>query len=189
MPNQPRLARGRPSNREAVLASALAVVRDRGAGRLTIEAVAKHSGSTKGGVMYHFPSKEALIAALVDRARAVAEEEIASAERLAADTGCSMLSAYVEVVLSGDPSADPLNSGIIGAAANEPALLGPFRELMEDRFRRLCADGASPARVGVVLAALDGIWTAEALGIPPFSEEVRTHVAAELSALAGEAGR
>jgi AcrR family transcriptional regulator len=176
--------RGRPSNREGLLDAALAVLRRRGAGRLTIESVAQHARTTKGGVMYHFKSKESLLAALVERARAAAEAELDEAARLAAARGCRVLEAYVEVVLATDAAADPTNAGIIGAAANEPLLLAPFGELMEERLRRLSADGAPPARVGAVLAALDGIWIAEALGLPPFPRQLRAEVAAELIALA-----
>lgn len=184
MSPEPALPRGRPSNREGLITAALAVLRERGAGRLTIEAVADRSGTTKGGVMYHFKSKEALLAALVERARGAAEAELAEAARLAALRGCRLLEAYVEVVLATDAAADPMNAGIIGAAANDPSLLAPFQDLMEDRFRRLAADGIPPARVGAVLAALDGIWIAEALGLPPFDARARAEVAAELVALA-----
>lgn len=180
----PSHPRGRPSNREGLIDAALLVLRERGAGRLTIEAVAERSGATKGGVMYHFKSKEALLAALVERSRAAAEAELDEAQRLAAARGCRLLEAYVEVVLATDAAADPMNAGIIGAAVNDPTLLAPFQTLIEDRFRRLAADGIPPARVGAVLAALDGIWIAEALGLPPFDPIRRAEVAAELVALA-----
>src|SRR3546814_14786799 len=60
--------RGRPSSREAMLDAAETVVVKHGAVRLTLDAVAKQAKASKGGVMYHFPSKEALLQALVTRA-------------------------------------------------------------------------------------------------------------------------
>ncbi|MFF4615626.1 TetR/AcrR family transcriptional regulator [Nonomuraea jabiensis] len=38
-----------------------------GAEALTLEAVARRAGVSKGGLFYHFPTKQALVAAMVDR--------------------------------------------------------------------------------------------------------------------------
>ena len=178
----------RPSQRETLLDAALAIVRDRGAGRLTIEAVATLAGTTKGGVMYHFAAKDDLLAALVDRARRGAAAELDAATTLAAERGCAPLEAYVIVALSPEapaPEAPALvNAGLIGAAAIAPALLDPFRAFQEDRFRRLSADGIPPARVALVLAAMDGIWLSEVLGVPAFAPALRRDLTAALVILA-----
>ena len=173
----------RPSRRETLLDAALAIVRDRGAGRLTIEAVATLAGTTKGGVMDHFAAKDDLLAALVDRARRGAAAELGAATTLAAERGCAPLEVYVIVALS--PEAPALvNAGLIGAAAIAPALLDPFRAFQEDRFRRLSADGIPPARVALVLAAMDGIWLSEVLGVPAFAPALRRDLTTALVTLA-----
>ena len=38
-----------------------------GAVHLTLDAVAERAGVSKGGLLYHFPSKESLLQAMVDR--------------------------------------------------------------------------------------------------------------------------
>jgi AcrR family transcriptional regulator len=58
---------GRPSNREHVLAAATHVALRDGPGAVTIDAVVAESGMSRGGVLYHFPSKDALLQALVDQ--------------------------------------------------------------------------------------------------------------------------
>lgn len=50
--------------RDRILDAAYRVASDHGAGHLTLEAIALAAGVSKGGLLYHFPSKEALIAAL-----------------------------------------------------------------------------------------------------------------------------
>src|SRR5689334_20943914 len=52
--------------RETVLKAAAQIIIRLGIGAFTIEAVAKEAGVTKGGVLHHFPSKEALIEGLID---------------------------------------------------------------------------------------------------------------------------
>lgn len=41
----------------------------------TLDAVAKRAGVSKGGLLYHFPSKEALITALLERLDLLAQED------------------------------------------------------------------------------------------------------------------
>lgn len=183
MPSSPR-PRGRPSNRTALLAAAQVVVQQNGAAHLTLEAIAARSGTTKGAVLYHFHSKEALLAALVEHARADLAASLDAAEALATVTPMRLLEAYVRQMETEDAAADPMNAGIIAAAANEPALLAPFRKLLMERLARLTADGISPVVAGTVLAALDGIWISESLGIPPFGPKLRRRVLTGLANLA-----
>lgn len=56
---------GRATTRERILAAACRLVREEGVGRLTLDAVSRASGVSKGGLLYHFPSKEDLIAGMV----------------------------------------------------------------------------------------------------------------------------
>lgn len=54
------------STRERILLGANVVALRDGIQNLTLEAVAEEAGLSKGGLLYHFPSKEALVAGLVD---------------------------------------------------------------------------------------------------------------------------
>jgi len=66
----------KPVARNAVLdafESMLIEVGERGA---TLDAVAARAGVSKGGLLYHYPNKEALVAALLDRFDTLAQEEI-----------------------------------------------------------------------------------------------------------------
>ena len=60
---------GRPRtiDRDKVLDAAEAVVQRTGASGLTIDAVAREAGITKGGVQYCFGSKDSLINAMLQR--------------------------------------------------------------------------------------------------------------------------
>ena len=57
----------RPSKRAALLDAAVAVIRRDGARALTLDAVAAEAGVSKGGVLYHFNTKRALIDGLLAR--------------------------------------------------------------------------------------------------------------------------
>lgn len=53
--------------RNEVLDAAEALVAESGVIALTFEAVARATGISKGGILYHFPSKDALTAAMIER--------------------------------------------------------------------------------------------------------------------------
>src|SRR2546421_1237971 len=55
------------------------VVRD-GVGNLTLEAVAKQANVSKGGLLYHFPSKSDLVIAIVEKLARHCESKQASAD-------------------------------------------------------------------------------------------------------------
>ena len=52
----------RRSNRERIIAGALEIIGQEGADALTFEALAQRVGLTRGGVVYHFRTREALLA-------------------------------------------------------------------------------------------------------------------------------
>src|SRR5699024_1279794 len=54
----------RQSKREDILEAAKRVVQREGVTALTYESAAAESGLTKGGLLYHFPTREDLLAAL-----------------------------------------------------------------------------------------------------------------------------
>jgi len=47
--------------RQLILHTATQIVLNNGFNSLTLDAVAKHAGISKGGLLYHFPNKESLI--------------------------------------------------------------------------------------------------------------------------------
>jgi AcrR family transcriptional regulator len=59
----------RPSSKEIILEAAEAIVLESGAVHMTLDAVAERSGVSKGGLMYNFPTKEALLEAMINRMR------------------------------------------------------------------------------------------------------------------------
>lgn len=65
-----------PHAREKALDAYAEILRADGERAATIDAVAARAGVSKGGVLYHFPSKEALAEALLERFHEVSEAEL-----------------------------------------------------------------------------------------------------------------
>ncbi|WP_314323005.1 TetR/AcrR family transcriptional regulator [Paenarthrobacter ilicis] len=66
----------KPVARDAVLDAYESLLIDVGERAATLDAVAKRAGVSKGGLLYHFPNKEALISALLERLDALGREDI-----------------------------------------------------------------------------------------------------------------
>ncbi|HEX7394670.1 MAG TPA: helix-turn-helix domain-containing protein, partial [Anaerolineaceae bacterium] len=54
------------STKKNILKAANKVILDKGADALTLEAVALEAGISKGGLLYHFPSKKQLIQGMIE---------------------------------------------------------------------------------------------------------------------------
>ena len=83
--------------RAQLLDAAEAVVAQHGVRNLTLDAVAARSGISKGGLLYHFRSKEDLAAAMIERSIAWFDDALVEAGRLRSPY--SMRSIPVELVL------------------------------------------------------------------------------------------
>ncbi|HEY5882585.1 MAG TPA: helix-turn-helix domain-containing protein [Nakamurella sp.] len=64
-----------PAARNRVLDALERLLVDRGERAATLEAVAREAAVSKGGLIYHFPSREAMVEGLLDRLQARADED------------------------------------------------------------------------------------------------------------------
>ena len=66
----------KPVAREAVLDAFESLLIDVGERAATLDAVARRAGVSKGGLLYHFPNKEAMISALLERLDRLLAEDV-----------------------------------------------------------------------------------------------------------------
>ncbi len=125
-----------------------------GPAHMSIEAVATRAGVSKGGFLYHFPTKQALLRALVS------EHVEGLREAVAARGGCgaaplAQARAYLAVIREkfDGASAGP---GLFAAIAEDPEFIAPmraFRAAMLEVFRRC----PNPDLAAVVFLASEGM--------------------------------
>jgi len=155
--------------------------RDGGAG-LTLEAVAREAGITKGGILYHFGTKEALVAAMIDRLGADFERDLDGriSDRAGDASSGAFARAYVGATFEpGEPQSDDhlgVAGALLAAVAGAPELLDPLRARYAAWQRRVEADGIDPAAATVVRLAADGLVMAEMLGLAPPDPALRARV-------------
>jgi len=116
--NERRQAAGSRNASPRILGAARAIAAREGAGKITIEGVAKEAGLSKGGVLYNFPTKKALLPGLLDQMLAAHREFLA---KVPEGHPSRTLRGYFETVLQLQDVDDDLSMAILAAAAADRA--------------------------------------------------------------------
>ena len=169
--------RGRKSSRERILDAAGELVSEMGSGRLTLDTVAERAGLSKGGLLYNFPTKDALLQAMIQR---LVDEVAAEREALRAQAEpgrnleASLCTAALLKLRQG--RTKEVANGMLAASAENPHLLDPVREVIKATLENLKAtsDDLDAALVGWL--AIEGLNSLEMHDLSPFSEEEHKQV-------------
>jgi AcrR family transcriptional regulator len=164
------------SRRIAILNAASRIVSEKGIFNLTLEAVAKEGGISKGGLLYHFPSKEALVAGMVEHLANNYQEKI---NRLAAEDPLERgkwTRAFLNVTFNQGYPNKEWNSGLMAAKAVNPELLKPLHEAYLDWQGKIENDGLDPVDATIIRLATDGIWLAELFDFYQIEDEKKRAV-------------
>jgi len=175
--------------RERVLEAAERVVGDIGAARLTLDAVAQAAGVSKGGLLYHFPSKESLLSALAQRYVDSMQYCIETAKGGLEGERALELKACIVGILGDDPRTKAMGAALLAAAASDLTLLEVIRESIARYTAEVAASKAHFARAAVVALAVDGLKMRESLRISSFTAQQREDIVNELLKIADEAYR
>ena len=168
--------------RSAILDAANRVVLALGAEGLTLEAVALAAEVSKGGLLYHFPSKRKLIEGMIEGLISAVETSI---EEERTRNGGNFLRAYIEVSAEENPEHIQVSSALIAAIASEPDLLQPLKERYRTWQDLAAAAAPSPEAGTLIRLALDGLWMADLFGFAPPAADLRQKLRAMLLAIAG----
>lgn len=165
----------RPSSRTAILEAATGLLRE--GTNPSLEAAARAAGLTKPGLMYHFPTKEALMVGLVDHLLDRYEEALGRRLPQGSPSVEERLAAYVEWSFTTDIGevdlvmfADPRLRDLLTAR---------YAERM-DRWVAIPDDVPAERRARLLAARLiaDGSWFADASGVLPLTTRERPAVLA-----------
>lgn len=173
-----------PKARQKVLDAARRIVEARGAGHLTFDTLAEESGVTRGGITYHFPTKEDLLKALIeaDMAQWDAMAEAAAAEAGLPCPRAARLLGHVRCNLAEDDDAHKrFVAGMLSAAMVDPGLLDPVRAHVGREFADWRWDDADLERYLLLLAA-DGLFWNHLFNVTPMPAEVRPRLVALIEA-------
>jgi AcrR family transcriptional regulator len=173
-----------PNTRAQLLDAAEAVVAQQGVRNLTLDAVAARSGISKGGLLYHFRSKEDLAAAMIERSIAWFDDALVEAGGGDNDVRGRFTRAYLKASLGMTPLTgagfDNLCSAITTALLSFPERLGPVQEQGLRTQEGIEKDGLDPVLATIIRLAVDGLWLSENFNLMRFDKDMKAKVAARL---------
>lgn len=143
----------RPTARDKILEAAAEVARAEGAANLSLDAVAAKAGVSKGGLLYHFPTKAALMRASVEFFIDGFEARLEAAT----SDGAPLLKALVELTLEECGEPKPGAASLAAAIAENPDFLRPVKHFQQRLLKRLLASSPEPAQALIVYLALEGL--------------------------------
>lgn len=165
--------------KKSLLTAASEIVKEEGVVKLTLEAVAQRAGMSKGGLLYHYPSKEALIKGMVEDWTNNYFESILTSVKDDKNVQGKWSRAYVKSTYFDLENIKHLNS-IMAAMFFNPDLLDDFRQQYDSLLKKLNNDGIDPVKTTIARLAIDGLWFSEIFGLRPLSKELQTQVFNEL---------
>jgi AcrR family transcriptional regulator len=137
---------------------------------LVLDAIAADAGVSKGGLLYHFASKEALIAGLCKRMLARFDQALGDSREEGEGVAGSFTRAYLAstVTQEGKPADNSaqLMAGILASLGHDSEHLEEVRNHFSRWHQRLEEDGLDDTTATIVRLAADGLWLSALLGLP-----------------------
>jgi AcrR family transcriptional regulator len=159
--------------RKTILEAASRVTARDGALNLTLENVAREAGVSKGGLLYHFPNKEALISSMIDEHLSAWSQAVEHAKD---DAKGAFTRAFVKTTVNPAELETELASGLLAAVALNPELLEPVKKHYGAWQKNIEGDGINPVTATLVRLATDGLYFAEIFDLAPPKGKLKTQL-------------
>lgn len=158
--------------REKILIHACHLVEREGFTRLTMDRVAKEAGLSKGGLLYHFPTKEELeismIEYVMDRSNTNVENKVDNET-----PPNKFLRGSVRAVFEEAGLKDLTSSGLLATMISNPKFVDSWRNQYKKLHETMLEESSDPALAYIIFLALDGLWFADLLNLDPPKGELR----------------
>ncbi|MFC3999027.1 TetR/AcrR family transcriptional regulator [Nocardiopsis sediminis] len=175
------------TTRDRILDALQDLLIEGGASAVTLEAVAAAAGVSKGGLLYHFPSKSALLDGLIRRLADRADEEF----REAADGDEGVVRTFLRTSVPESVEEAELYWSLIAALRSEDAMSGESGRLLgrifEEWSRLLREELDDPVLAETIRLVGDGLYLSAIAGLPSPDPELVRQVTDRLIAQADAA--
>lgn len=160
------------TTRDRILDAAMELVRDHGPVKLTLDESAKCAGVSKGGVLYHFKTKDDLIRGmvrrLIDQCEALHRMHYENEQPGPYRWARSLVRTAFD---PNGPVHDPVGAAMLAAVALNPDLVAPLQAKYQEWMARVKSDSPDFERACVVCMAMDGYVLQRMLGVRMLSDD------------------
>jgi AcrR family transcriptional regulator len=174
-----------PKARQVILDAARRIVREQGAGKLTFEGLVQESGITRGGITYHFATKQTLLRALLE-ADMEQWRELEDSYRPDDFSGpVAALLTDIRCHTARNEDRRRFVAGMVSAVTHDRTLLDPVREFIAGkRAGRVWDD--QQLRQQLLRLAAEGLFWSELFEYGELEPDVRKRLVELMEELAVE---
>ncbi|MDH9160183.1 MULTISPECIES: TetR/AcrR family transcriptional regulator [Staphylococcus] len=166
----------RVSKRTQLLEAAAAIVNEQGSEYLTLDAVAKKAGVSKGGLLYHFKNKLTLVQGLVDHADELYRSNVNHRVQEDPQEQGKWVRAFIEATREHRSENASITSGMLAAQGINSQLLLPLQDTYKTWQNKIEHDGLDKVDATIIRLAIDGLWLSEIFGLDALDESMRAQV-------------
>jgi AcrR family transcriptional regulator len=164
--------------------AAAKTARSVGSSRLTIAAVAKAAQVSKGGVLYHFPTKHALLAGLLDYSIMQLETRTQQQERRL-DGKHKRIRSFILAAQQSTPENRTLPLSVLTAAGEDKVLLEPMQQVSQSWWDSV----EKESELGLILLlAVEGLQFMELLDLVKLNPKRRQKLLEHMLTIAERSG-
>lgn len=174
-------------SKDKIIEAVYELVRNDGIAKMTMESVADKAGMSKGGLFYHFPTKEILIEAMLKQLFDQFDNQLSEEHENDKLPGGTTRSYLKTTFLKYDKEENEFVVALLAALVHNPNLLKPAKEHYQNWQNQLENDQIDPVISTIVRLATDGLWFSELFGLAPIQSELRNDVFEKLNELVKEA--
>ncbi|MEJ2629629.1 MAG: TetR/AcrR family transcriptional regulator [Acidihalobacter sp.] len=149
-------------SRDGLLDVAEELVREQGGSALTIGALAKAAGISKGGVQYSFASRDDLVRSLIDRWTSRFDAMLDDA---ATDGPVDFIRSYIAATRTSQQAMDAKIAGLMVSYLENPEHLKETRDWYRGIFDRLAGASSNAQAARVAFLAVEGLFLLRINGI------------------------
>ena len=143
---------------------------------LVLGSVAEDAGVSKGGLLYHFSSKEALVAGLCERMLDRFDRTLADVRDADGVQTGAFLRAYLASTVSEDgrpaDNSAQLMAGLLATLGRDSTHMEAIRDRFAKWHESLAHDGIDETTSVIVRLAADGLWLSALLGLPQLDADI-----------------
>jgi AcrR family transcriptional regulator len=168
--------------REKLIQATAQLVMANGINRVTLEQVALEAGVSKGGLLHHFPTKQALLSGLIEQIGDIFGTRLEKYMNLEPEGQPGRFArAYILASFEYAPDELQVTNAIAKVISEFPELLEELVQYFDKIDAEMQNDGLPAARATVIRLACDGLWLSELIGSnlqEPLREQMRDELLA-----------
>ncbi|MBL1276462.1 MAG: TetR family transcriptional regulator [Ectothiorhodospiraceae bacterium] len=161
-----------------ILDAAEEIVLELGGRELKLDLAAKVAKLSKGGVLYHFPTKAKLIEAMLARLLKRYDSELQAMSR--DDSATERLSSYIRSSFHTGKRDKRMSAALLAVIAEDKTLLEPLRDFYKQRFGELRKTELNFNNAAIAMLAVEGLFFLDLLELSYLKKKERNSLEKKL---------